>query len=460
MCISTGMICFNYLSVVLCCVVWACRRIQQSGGSRNKKLHNGRCPISEELDNKVLESVELAQKRLMGHLNDQDVLKIAKEVGRDLGIMDFKASGSWLRRWKCRCEAAKRKVSTTGITEKKLVNGTPMIGHRLTSLSEDMDRFVTLSGVGCGHTNGGESNSMSNKVMELQGECVIDYSTPEHNYCIQVTSPASLDNDVKCHSPDLKSNVAELLENVALLQAHDHLQAHERTSLVGLEGGNLMCTYVANPCEDSYSTNTVSESTNGGSQEGVSCFLDYSGLDSSTDFSCSTSPASLLEEEPFISVLNHRSFTDPFPFLPPSYICFPPDNLRPFTSDGIGIDDLLQEAQELDSASKRVRDKKSKSVRPAQTGDSSSSMLSSSSNFTGSIQLSGSQLYPYQDHKSPPPHHASLSLLTSPTYPSGLSSSPPGGLLANRMSQPVFPDEPEIVFHELQLGSLHTTPSQ
>ena len=442
--------------------------MQLSGGALNRKLHCGRCPVSHELDTKVLESVEVAKRNCQRPVNDQEVLQIARDMGKELGIAGFKPSGSWLRRWKCRCEAVKdvgepevagldtkfHKRCSENEAHEHRTNGDTLC-HQLTVLS-DAEKVCSVQLDKSGKGSGCES---SGSVSESAASCMeytTDHGTPEHNYSMGLASKP-LANGSNCHSPNLKSNVAELLENVALLQAH------EQGNLVGLEGGNERNhMHLYDSCSPEKSSRENLSVENGESQSDLnqSCFLGYTGLGDSHDYPCSNSPASLLEEEQFMSVFNHRSFTDPFPFLPPSYVCFPPENLHSFSTDsmgGMGIDDLLHEAQMLDTASKRMRKKKTRSGKSTSGNDPGSLLLSNTSS-TGSRQASGSH--------SPSlclDHWTSLShsgLMTSPTYPNGLSSSPPGGLLANRRSQPVFPDEPEIVFHELQLGSLHTTPTQ
>jgi len=446
--------------------------MQLTGGSLHRKLHNGRCPISLELDSKVLESVEVEKKRKSGgELQDHEVLQIARDVGEELGITGFKASLSWLRRWKGRCKTAaqvagKRRLGLIADdgrdqregcrpNEQEVVAETNggALSYQLTQLSKEerpgsvrledttgSERNADMETTGC--VNEGTVASSSSSCEGL----VMDYSTPEHNYCMALVDTPTSSKDSR--SPDLKSNVAELLENVALLQAH------ERTIMVGVENGNHASSY------DNCSVDDLS-GVNGGTQCDLShsYFLDYPPLGAAQGFPDSSTHPSLLEEEPFMSVFNHRSFTDPFPFLPPSYVCCPTENMRPFSTDAIGIDDLLQKAQELETASKRVRNKKTKTNKNV-SGLSETTSSPSCGIFPGNSSVSATHSSPLgADHKtiSSPSRNG---MIPSPSYPNGLSSSPPGGLLANRISQPVFPDEPEIVFHELQLGSLHTTPLQ
>ena len=454
--------------------------MQHTGGSLHRKLHNGRCPISLELDNKVLERVELEKRRKSkGQLQDQEVLQIARGVGEELGITGFKASLSWLRRWKGRCKTTRvTGTGRTGVTggggghdhresprsseddEVVAESNGRVLCCQLTQLSEEekpgivwLDDTVTdmgrnAGGVTSGCVNGGDTVASASSREGL----FTDYSTPEHNYCMAlVDTPISSKGS---RSPGLNSNVAELLENVALLQAHEH------TIMVGVENGSHTSSYDSCSMDESSGVSLMRDSNNTAQSNlnHSSYFLDYPSLGGAQDFPDSDSHSSLLEEEPFMSVFNHRSFTDPFPFLPPSYVCCPPENMRPFSTDAIGIDDLLQKAQELETASKRVRNKKSKTNKNVPSLNEATSP--SCGIFPGGSSLSAthSSLHGL-DHKtiSSPSRNG---LMQSPSYPGGLSSSPPGGLLANRISQPVFPDEPEIVFHELQLGSLHTTPLQ
>lgn len=175
------------------------------------------------------------------------------------------------------------------------------------------------------------------------------------------------------------------------------------------------------------------------------------------EFSNHASSLLVEEEEQLMSVFNHRSFTDHFPFLPPSLFtsnwCSPYDPPRKPSSSSIAVDGLVQAMphyNKTQGGSPLLAE--GFAVRaPYQMQTRSRAKASVCGTSTRSYSISPST---FLDTSSPPPTGlGGVSLLTSPLGPPG------GGLLANRLSQPVFPDEPEIVFHEIQLGPLHTTPA-
>lgn len=423
----------------------------------------------------------MARKNGGEALNDQQVQQIARNLGKELGVAGFKASGSWLKGWKGRCETTKELSTTKKTNSERCLDmcvASKDVSNTLSSCSKVFppNQLTVLS---ISDKMGGvhldeclmevceipictDSLNVSNVVYTL------DYSTPEHNYSMVLLSKASSRSHSEyqgCQTPNLQSNVAQLLENVALLHAHEQVGL-ELTLGEGFDGSSQSCLHdTTHSPEGKKSTSNINV-PNSVLRQDTLCqpsFLDYTGLDSSQEFTCPVPPStSILEEEQLMSVFNHRSFTDPFPFLPTSFICCPPsENSHAFSTDGIGIDDIL-EAQLLDSTNKRSRKKsKTKQCKMFMSSDESSALHTSLPSFCSSGKQS-TRLYSispsvYPEHKTSPPHG---SLLGSPSYPSGfLASSPPGGLLASRRSQPIFPDEPEIVFHELQLGSLHTTPT-
>ena len=187
----------------------------------------------------------------------------------------------------------------------------------------------------------------------------------------------------------------------------------------------------------------------------------------SSDFSTVSHTNSILDEQ-LMSMFNHRSFLDPFPCMSPALIgsnWSPPSDAAQFSLTG-GREEESSSSNALGSAessSGKPRKKKYKKGKKLILPDSKLSskaevnfpQVMSPRYHTRSRVRTAARSFSVSPsmflESSPPP----VGLLASPPL---LASSPPGGLLANRRSQPVFPDEPEIVFHEIQLGPLHTTP--
>jgi hypothetical protein len=156
----------------------------------------------------------------------------------------------------------------------------------------------------------------------------------------------------------------------------------------------------------------------------------------------------LEDDEHLISVFNHRSFTDNFPFLPPSLFsnCCPPHDITPPSLEDKGhLRGILR-------SGKGHYNTRSKARAEACVGGTN---VVGGANEVGSNRTYCISPSTFLETGSPPPALGGVSLL-SPPPSGGVVQSPPGGLLANRLFQPVFPDEPEIVFHEIQLGPLHT----
>lgn len=70
-------------------------------GPKRKKVHRGRAPISEHMEQQVLE-FQLESRRRGSRVLDRDLQAKALECAQKLGLADFKASGVWLKGWKHR----------------------------------------------------------------------------------------------------------------------------------------------------------------------------------------------------------------------------------------------------------------------------------------------------------------------------------------------------------------------
>ena len=170
---------------------------------------------------------------------------------------------------------------------------------------------------------------------------------------------------------------------------------------------------------------------------------------SSSEFS-NVSHSLLEADNHLMSMFNHRSFTDNFPFLPPSLFS---NWCPPYEPSNTSIDIMGTSSQDLPSGAGG----RSQPAAPLE-GDVGLSPYNTRSKAKAAAALRAFSISPspHLDNGSPPPALGGMSLLSSPPGAGGMVTSPPGGLLANRLFQPVFPDEPEIVFHEIQLGPLHT----
>lgn len=406
------------------------------GAAQKRKLHGGRgTSCGEQLDQLVLQEVK-AQTEGVASLQDHQLQEVAKECAVRLGVTGFKCSPTWMRGWRQRCAlrgdistGRKKEAKSNGVSRSRQ-NGfthteTPA-SHYLTILTTEDRRGVT--------TEEGDKKSWSAPVSKLpkEDDFYFDYTTPEHNYSILPSNRTT--------PTYLQSHMEELLEGVtggvAFFESEGRvgLELTLGEELVGGGSGGMEASSLLAPGNMlSQHIFSLTDSLSGHTHE-------FPGQHTS----------SILEDEHLLSAFNHRSFTDPLPFLPPSMVCSnwstPPNNFTAHLSadaqNSTASENRLPTAGHTASEpSHKRRDHPHHHTTVCRYGTRSSSSRASS---TYSKTLSPDP---------PTPAGAPPSAGTSP----GVSTSPPGGLLANRLSQPVFPDEPEIVFHEIQLGPLHTT---
>ena len=468
------------------------REALQLRGAGTRKLHGGRGPTSCELDRQVLEYAEKVKGtcgessslgvcrsggRNEAALRDRQLQQVAREYAERLGVNGFKASGSWLRGWKGRCRQGKPQGREKR-KEKSKASTPRTASSNLSTLTEHDRRGVA----GCpgdqgvseplrdGEVSTGKQQPAS--VMSMTGsyQQVLHNGLPEHSYSnsphnTHVTTPTP-----ECATPPcLQVQMEELLGGVTLLRPGDQ---EEKLDLMALE------------------------EEVGGAVGGIPHHLHHQGVLNLPELipgdahhpSCHAPPSLLEGEDPVMALFNHRSFTDHFPFLPPSL--FSSNNWCPpceFPRHSASTMDSFMQATPLTHCDSKLTEggllqpkTKSKGRLTVDVGVSryhtrSKAQAQAQAVATAS-PLSHSSGWAHTPTPSPSPSPldtlysptrqagsgaGGVALLSPPTPSTegGVGTSPPaGGLLANRRFQPVFPDEPEIVFHEIQLGPLHTTP--
>ena len=100
-------------------------------GPQTRKLHGGRCPLSHELDRLVLGFI-LERRRLGKEVRDHELKCKAVQVSELLGLPDFKASPSWLKGWKHRNGLSDRdrlSEQDTDIVNLSQPKGSSVISH-------------------------------------------------------------------------------------------------------------------------------------------------------------------------------------------------------------------------------------------------------------------------------------------------------------------------------------------
>ncbi len=143
-------------------------------GPGMRKLHEGRSPVSQELDKQVLEHYlnEHGCGRLLGN---KEVKDVALKYARLLGLEGFKATSSWVTRWRSRCELEPDRYRM-GIEY-----GNETVATLLHIASTLLSRVKPSEAV-----------NLSCRQMHQSAACrescdltdvYFDYNTPEHNYC-------------------------------------------------------------------------------------------------------------------------------------------------------------------------------------------------------------------------------------------------------------------------------------
>lgn len=141
-----------------------------------RKLHSGRPPASEELDKRVLDF--LVNQRGNGvNVSDYELRSKALEVAYQMCLTGFKANVTWLRRWKHRC----------GV---EFQNGTNDIALKVvksvkSSLLSHVDSSEQIKLIVQHNTT--DSFDMT---QISQGPVYLDFTTSEHNYCQKAHQPS------------------------------------------------------------------------------------------------------------------------------------------------------------------------------------------------------------------------------------------------------------------------------
>ncbi len=156
-------------------------------GPGMRKLHEGRSPVSEELDKLVLEHYvsELNDGKT---LSNKEIKASALKFAGLLRLNQFKATSSWVTRWRGRCGIEPGRDSFGIELENETVATLLHIASTLLSQVRPCEA-VNLS---CRQMNQSVASKMSPD-LPLEN-AYIDYTTPEHNYC----NPSTSDVNIEC----------------------------------------------------------------------------------------------------------------------------------------------------------------------------------------------------------------------------------------------------------------------
>ena len=368
-------------------------------GPGRKKLHQGSKPLSYDLDRQVLDYyVEMNQQGIT--VSDNDIRHRALVFAHFLGLTEFKATHSWLKRWKVRC-------STHNIG-----NPDSLVGQNPSNCSEYKDdsvetilRFASslLSRVKPNDTvnlSGRQRSLFINQSDYPESSCDlagnythVDYATPEHNYCKLNCSPTHPLDCSRAHQLECSP-------------AHPEPGSHS----------NLLC-----PADSCVTPEIVD----------IDCLLPGDGGISAVDLPLGNEVEIGNTEEIIImqatSECHENNLETAESAMTSTEYLFHTDAVQSHMELQLSYGNHSNTSHDftLKRSTKKVAKKQQAKVKGQRTSSSSSEGNARST--------------------SPPFFH---SLILDPQGD--------GGLVASRLLQPVFPDEPEIVYLDMQLGMLHS----
>ena len=178
------------------------REAMNSSNPNKRKLHSGRRPVSQELDRRVLEYL-VKQRSRQTAVSDSELRSKALEVGHHLGVEGFKANLSWLKRWKQRCGVDYRN-RTNNIAS---LQDKPAESAFLSHLDSSEQIKLTVQ-----HSAAVELLDITQ--ISQSGPLYFDFSTSEHNYCQKAHQPSMF---IASTLPgQLETNVEELYSSHGL----------------------------------------------------------------------------------------------------------------------------------------------------------------------------------------------------------------------------------------------------
>ncbi len=205
-----------------------------------RKLHEGRSPISEELDRRVLDHYlnERQHGRLLGN---KEIKETALKYAQLLCLNGFKATSSWVTRWQSRCELERGGVKIGTKYGTQTVAKLLRIASSLLSHVRPSDT-VNLS---CRQRNQSANSIESHDLADVY----IDYNTPEHNYCRPPSAAGHMISSKDDFSPNVHSLTFDLSQDsfsepiiecevaeMELPSCSDEIVIIQDTDLKGLNG--------------------------------------------------------------------------------------------------------------------------------------------------------------------------------------------------------------------------------
>ena len=169
-----------------------------------RKLHSGRPPVSQELDKRVFEYL-VTQRSERVSVSDSELRSKALEIGHQLALDGFKANLSWLKRWKQRCGVDYQNGTNDVVSKPDKFVKSAFLSH------VDSAEHITLTVQRDVMTDSLDMAQLS------QGPVYLDFSTSEHNYCQKSHQPSMF---ITSTLPGHLSTSEEELYNPHTLHCH------------------------------------------------------------------------------------------------------------------------------------------------------------------------------------------------------------------------------------------------
>lgn len=442
-----------------------------------RKLHSGRAPASHELDKGVLDYL-VRQRERQVCVSDSQLRGKALDVGYQLGLSGFKANFSWLKRWKQRHGVKFHNGTNDIVTKQEKLSKSTFLSQ--VDSSEQIKLVIQ------------HSTSESFDITQTsEGPVYLDFTTAEHNYCQRNHQPnvfisSSLTGHIDaseedqlyhshhlhCHQLGSEQDIATLnhsseLEGRGLL---DELTAHEQSSLTAsrsavvdssaldlmIPTSGVVQELVEGLALPLGHEEVVGES--GGGRDGELIITQAAAV--------SISPPTFSGGRGEHSLLNHHSLSSQEQSLFTSASSPPQQTLLSACSprDITASSTRLQEFVSLQSAQDYLVEM-NRFLQEAGTGGSGGGETSGSSGIAEPKSKGGKKRYqPKRGCSRTKPANTKTkksigqgggrrgrAVTPVATFPHLLLDDPQGysGLLASRLSQPVFPGEPEFVYTDM-----------
>ena len=445
-----------------------------------RKLHSGRPPVSQELDKRVLEYL-VKQRSGQASVSDSELRSKALEVGYQLGLDGFKANLSWLKRWKQRCEVDYQNGTNDVVSKQNKLAKSAFLSH--VDSSEQIKLTVQHSVV---------TDSLDIAQIST-GPVYLDFSTSEHNYCqkahqpnmfITSTLPGHLstsDEDLynahglHCHQLGSEQDISTLTQssNETAATCTSHLlgeitvqaasspsltNAHRPTSSSCVESGFDVLIPAGGVVQELV--------------EGLELPLGHEEVVGESSSAAGRDGELIITQAAAISPPFHRDNTlladhslSSSQEQVQSYFTSttsPPHQSQTLLSASFPRDSRLQDLMSLQNAQDYLIEMSSFLQETGSTG-ASNSVEPTPSSTAGTKQRGSKKRYQpkrgcsrskgtkAKNKKSSGQQRRGRAVTPVATFPSLMLDDPQGysGMLASRLSQPVFPGEPEFVYTDM-----------